>query len=162
MWDLSLRHTAGSVVEMRGLSCSIACGVLVPWPGIKPMSPALEGGFLAAGPLEKSWTCTFPICMSLMITKKVFKKVFLTSRSLKYSPIFTLNSCLKKNYLYAWTNSLKTIEWGYIPRICCREWLFLKKIFFGGSGKQNILFVENLDKGREENKNHWQLTENLS
>ena len=67
--------TAGSVVEMHGLSCSAACGVLVPWPGIKPMSPALEGWFLTTAPPEKSQTCTFLICMSSMITKG-FKKGF--------------------------------------------------------------------------------------
>ena len=35
-------------------SCSIACGVLVPWQGIKPESPALQGGCLITGPLGKS------------------------------------------------------------------------------------------------------------
>ena len=37
-----------------GLSCPIACGILVPLPGIKPLSPALEGGFLTIGPPGKS------------------------------------------------------------------------------------------------------------
>ena len=32
------------------LSCSAACGILVPWLGIKPTSPALQGGFLTTGP----------------------------------------------------------------------------------------------------------------
>ena len=40
----------GSVVVPHGLSCPVACGNLVPGPGIKPMSPALEGGFLTTGP----------------------------------------------------------------------------------------------------------------
>ena len=31
------------------ISCLTAYGILVPRPGIKPMSPALEGGFLATG-----------------------------------------------------------------------------------------------------------------
>ena len=39
----------GSVVAVNGLSYSKACGILVPPPGIKPMSPALEGGFLTTG-----------------------------------------------------------------------------------------------------------------
>ena len=38
---------AGS--RAHGLSCPTACGILVPPPGIKPMSPALEGGFLTTG-----------------------------------------------------------------------------------------------------------------
>ena len=43
MWALG--HM-GSVVAAHGLSCPMACGILVPQPGIKPMSPALEGRFL--------------------------------------------------------------------------------------------------------------------
>ena len=31
----------------------VACGILVPQPGIKPMSPALGGGFLTTGPPGK-------------------------------------------------------------------------------------------------------------
>ena len=50
---LSLRHTS-SVVVARGLSCPAACGILVPWPGIKPTSPALEGRFFTTGPPGKS------------------------------------------------------------------------------------------------------------
>ena len=37
-----------------GLSCPAACGILVPRPGIEPVSPALEGGFLTTGPPGKS------------------------------------------------------------------------------------------------------------
>ena len=43
----------------------VACGILVPQPGIKPMSPALKGGFLTTGPPEKcsslcSWLWAVP------------------------------------------------------------------------------------------------------
>ena len=38
----------------HGLSCSVACGILVPLPGIKPESPASQGGFLTTGPVGKS------------------------------------------------------------------------------------------------------------
>ena len=44
----------GSLVEARGLSCPVACGILVPWPGIEPPAPALEGGFFTTGPPRKS------------------------------------------------------------------------------------------------------------
>ena len=44
----------GSVVAVLGLSCSATCVILVPWPGIEPTSPALEGGFLTTGPPGKS------------------------------------------------------------------------------------------------------------
>ena len=45
---------AGSVVVASGLSCPEACGISVPPPELKPMSPVLDGGFLPTGPLGKS------------------------------------------------------------------------------------------------------------
>ena len=42
------------VVEASGLSCPVACGILVPRPGIEPVSPALEGRFSTTGPPGKS------------------------------------------------------------------------------------------------------------
>ena len=50
-WALELE---GSVVVICGLSCSAVCGTLFPYPGIKPVSPALQGRFLTTGPAEKS------------------------------------------------------------------------------------------------------------
>ena len=44
-----LRST-GSVVAEHGLSCPAACGILVPRPGIEPVSPVSAGGFLTTGP----------------------------------------------------------------------------------------------------------------
>ena len=41
-------------VAARGLSCSVAGGILVPQPGTEPVSPALHGGFLTTGPPGKS------------------------------------------------------------------------------------------------------------
>jgi len=46
----------GSLTAIHGLSGPIACGILVPQPGIKPAFPALEGRFLTTGPLGKSKT----------------------------------------------------------------------------------------------------------
>ena len=34
-----------SLVMAQGLSCPAVCEILVPWTGMEPMSPALEGGF---------------------------------------------------------------------------------------------------------------------
>ena len=49
--SLDLSCGAGvSLVVVCGLSCSVACGILVQWLGIKPMTPALEGAFLTTGP----------------------------------------------------------------------------------------------------------------
>ena len=43
----------GSVVVVNKLSCPMECGVVVPRPGIAPVSPALAGEFLTTGPPEK-------------------------------------------------------------------------------------------------------------
>ena len=48
-----LEHT-GSAAAARGLRFPTACGILVPQPEIKFMSPALEGGFSTTGPPGKS------------------------------------------------------------------------------------------------------------
>jgi len=43
-----------SLVVAWGFSCPKVCGILVPWPGIEPVSLALEGRFLTTGPPGKS------------------------------------------------------------------------------------------------------------
>ena len=48
MWTQYLQ-CVGFLAEVRGLSCPVECGVLVPQPGIKPVSPALESKFLTTG-----------------------------------------------------------------------------------------------------------------
>ena len=63
----SLLRRAGSFVLAQGLSscgrglcCSAACGILVPRPGLEPVSPALQGGFVTTGPPVKSQAdCNF-------------------------------------------------------------------------------------------------------
>ena len=40
--DLLLWCAGFSLVVAHGLSCPVACGILVPQPGIEPASPALE------------------------------------------------------------------------------------------------------------------------
>ena len=50
---LELRRV-GLAVAVCGFSYPKARGALVLWPGIKPMSPALQGGFLTTGPPGKS------------------------------------------------------------------------------------------------------------
>ena len=52
--DVQAPECTGSVVVAHGLRCPVACGILVPLPGIKPASSALEGGFLTTGPPGKS------------------------------------------------------------------------------------------------------------
>ena len=46
---------ARTLVVAQGLSCSEACGILVPWAGIEPTYAALQGRFLTTGPLGSPW-----------------------------------------------------------------------------------------------------------
>ena len=46
--------TQASLVVAHKLSCPSACGILVPQPGVEPMIPAMEGGFLTTEPPKKS------------------------------------------------------------------------------------------------------------
>ena len=55
MWDLVLSHMVSLIAMLErvvacGLSYSMACGILVPRSGIKPMSPALQDRVLTIGP----------------------------------------------------------------------------------------------------------------
>ena len=52
--DSQALECTGSVVAAHRLSCPTACEILLPQPGIEPMSPALEGGFLTTGPTGNS------------------------------------------------------------------------------------------------------------
>ena len=54
-----------SLVVARGFSWPVACGTLVPRPGIEPMSSALEGRLLTNGPPGKSLGAVFwKVCHS--------------------------------------------------------------------------------------------------
>ena len=60
LWDLGcvtwnfLFRCMTSLIVVRGFSCSMAYGILVPQPGIEPTSPALQSEFLTTGPPGKS------------------------------------------------------------------------------------------------------------
>ena len=45
---------SGFLLVARGLRCPLECGVLVPWPGIKPVFPVLQGRFVTTGSPRKS------------------------------------------------------------------------------------------------------------
>ena len=49
----ALKHR-DSIVAAPGFSCSKACEILIPQPGIEPMFPALQGRFLTTGLPGKS------------------------------------------------------------------------------------------------------------
>ena len=60
---LSLIVASGLLIEVASLiaahrfNCAKACGILVPSPGIKLVSPASTGGFVTTGPSGKSPMC---------------------------------------------------------------------------------------------------------
>ena len=58
----------GSDDVVHGLSCPVACGILVPQPGIEPTSPTLEGRFLITGPPGK-----FPKLLILILILRMRK-----------------------------------------------------------------------------------------
>ena len=51
---------------LRGLSCPEPQGILIPWPGIEPISPALEVKFLTTGPPGKSLKQIFDLGSGLI------------------------------------------------------------------------------------------------
>ena len=52
-----LKSTWASVVVVKRLSFSMACGTFIPQQEIEPTSPTLPGGFLTTGPPGKSPAC---------------------------------------------------------------------------------------------------------
>ena len=52
-WSQRLWRMVSTVVA-RGLTCCVACGILVSQSGTEPASSALQGGFLTTGPLGTS------------------------------------------------------------------------------------------------------------
>ena len=89
----SLRRS-GSVVATRGLSCPMACGILVRQPGLEPASPTLEGGFLTTGPPGKSLSVVFEVSykyaydvkfsiggqISKVVVMRLFKRWYLKNK----------------------------------------------------------------------------------
>ena len=50
----------------------VACGILVPWPEIKPVPPELEGRVLTTGPVVKSSVCTFIIGFLSLVGCRIY------------------------------------------------------------------------------------------
>ena len=53
----------GSVVGAHGLSCLVACGILVPRPGIESVFSASKGKFFTMEPSGKSQVFSFDIVL---------------------------------------------------------------------------------------------------
>ena len=70
-----------SFISDQGLVAPVAWGILVPWPGAEPISPALEGGFLTTGPPGKSLKDLFivKVCFPFhTINQQVFAEKILS------------------------------------------------------------------------------------
>ena len=119
-------HGTGSAVTVLGLSCSAACGILVPHPRIKLMSPALQGRFLTTGPPGKSLHMTFSIsvclirdaCMKLWNPSNVAK----AQRKLIFAPPVLLShaqihACILLLFLTNLQCFLKTEGWHIFPSL---------------------------------------------
>ena len=92
-WTFSSWWCEGSPVADHGLSCPKTCRILVPWPGIEPVSSALEGRFLITGPLGKSlqrgfWENAFSSVQSLSRVR-LFATPWITARQ---ASLFIINS----------------------------------------------------------------------
>ena len=86
MQDLSLPLMDSRVVASR-LSCSEACGILVPRPGIEPSYPAWQGGFLTAGPPGKSLSLLFFNLFSFQCPKGLSIKYWFIAETKVYIDI---------------------------------------------------------------------------
>ena len=84
---MTAAHSLNSCgVVVQGLSCSLACGVLVPWAGIE--SPALRGGFLTTGPPGEPQHFLFHLIFKMLVVTpyiNVFVFWLLVSSRLKHS-----------------------------------------------------------------------------
>ena len=70
---LSLQRVVSLVVGMVcRLSCPTACEILVPQPGLKNKSPALQGGVLTTGLLAEVPLLTFLMVKFIALKFKIF------------------------------------------------------------------------------------------
>ena len=68
--EILLCHSGSFIVAHR-LHCSTACRILVPWPGIEPASPALQGEFLTPGLPGKTLQHIFFLIKFAFSTKRL-------------------------------------------------------------------------------------------
>ena len=81
-------HCGTWIAVAQTLRCSKACGILVPWLGIKPRSPALQGRVLITGPPGKS-----PYIFKVYFRGFYYPKILVLSEELiKYNHIFSSKS----------------------------------------------------------------------
>ena len=84
----------GSVVVAHRFNCLATYGVLVPAPGMKPVSFALAGGFLTTGSPEKFLKVTFKLNISCKM--KIKRVLDDNLRSKEISPEYSLEGLMLK------------------------------------------------------------------
>ena len=76
-----------ALVAAHGLSCTMASGILVPWSGVKPTSPALAGRLLTTGPPgESCFICFYGWVVSHCIYVPCLLYAFTCQRTFRLSP----------------------------------------------------------------------------
>ena len=150
MWDLLLGCT-DSLDVASGLSCPVAYGILVPWPGIEPASPCIARQIL------NHWT-----------TREVFPPPYLILMQSPYTlvlalHIFFLQELMTVFQLLHWNGSLKAMR----ERQCSRqvrvpvdEGSLAEGVFWGGCcviNKQvyQVVVKSFLMKVKEESEKSW-------
>ena len=99
--NLSLQCIEGSM----GLHESpIACGILIPWAGIKPNSPSLQGGFLTTGPPRKSPQISLLFIITMHWQLLVISMIKFSS-VLGWAPSLLLGTSLLASYLESLTEA---------------------------------------------------------
>ena len=92
MWKLSLQFINS------GLRCFVACGILVPRPGIEPVSPVLQSRFLTTGPPGKPhiFSYCFLTIFTVLVQLLSLFQLFVTSTVAHQAP---LSSTLSQSFL---------------------------------------------------------------
>ena len=71
------------------LGCSVARGILVPWPGIEPISPAMQGRFLIPATQEVLGKEILKKFIYNSIKNKILRNEFIEVKNLKYTQIYS-------------------------------------------------------------------------
>ena len=99
--DLSLQCIEGS---MGLYESPIAYGILIPWAGIKPNSPLLQGGFWTTGPPRKSPQISLLIIITMHWQLLVISMIKFSS-VLGWAPFLLLGTSLLAGYLESLTEA---------------------------------------------------------
>ena len=134
----------GLVAAVHELSYPLAWGLLVPQPGIKPVTPALQGEFLATGPpgkslkqvldhrwLQSSWQLSSWVSVAKEVTVKCWSPIWGQALSQSFQASPAAASCylpIRIIHLIYGVTWLKTFSYSlinpglYLRSHCCGHW----------------------------------------